>query len=463
MLAPVRKSDRVLILFLAAADLVAIPLAFLLTWWLRTEVMADTLPGFHHIFEDYLIALPAVAILWVFCWARNGLYRPMRSTTAMERIQRFIKAAAALAVSMMAASYLAKRDYSRLMLFMFTFISLPASLLLRIPARWLAGKLVPIRTVPRILIVGSGEVAARVIETLRKLPSPAPELVGVLTDDQRVQDDEFHGVEVLGRVGDIRRLAVSLKADEVFFASPTLDRSRVLDLISSVKGRDIHYRMVTDLFEIATGTTSLDDMARLPIVEIGYGKPGFLYRFLKRSIDLLASLLLLVVLAPLLGLLWLLLRITTPGSPIFRQKRVGLAGREFTLLKFRTMVPDADEYEVAPLERDDPRVTAVGRFLRRTSLDELPQLINVLRGEMSLVGPRPEMPFIVDGYNRWQLRRLDVRPGITGLWQIMGRKDLPLHENIEYDFYYIRNQSLMLDFAILLRTALIILKGRGAY
>ncbi len=463
MLAPVRKSDRVLIVSLAAADVAAIPLSFLLTWWLRTRLLAGMLPPFHHMLSDYLSALPVVAVLWVLCLSRNGLYRPMRSTSGMERIQRFLKAAAALAVSMMAASYLAKRDYSRLMLLMFTFISLPMSMLLRAPARWLAGRLVPIGSVPRVVVVGSGEVAGRVIKTLRQLPAPPPDLLGVLTDDPELQGDGFRGVEVLGRISELRRLAVSLKVDEVFFASPDLDRSRVLDLISSVKGRDIHYRMVTDLFEIATGTTSLDDMARLPIVEIGYGKPGFLYRFLKRTIDVLLSFLLLVVLAPVFGLVWLLLRLTTEGSPIFRQRRVGLAGKEFTLLKFRTMVPDADEYEVAPLERDDPRVTGVGRFLRRTSLDELPQLVNVFRGEMSLVGPRPEMPFIVEQYNRWQLRRLDVRPGITGLWQVMGRKDLPLHENIEYDFYYIRNQSLMLDFAILLRTVLIILRGRGAY
>jgi lipopolysaccharide/colanic/teichoic acid biosynthesis glycosyltransferase len=142
---------------------------------------------------------------------------------------------------------------------------------------------------------------------------------------------------------------------------------------------------------------------------------------------------------------------------------VGLHGRHFTLLKFRTMKPDSGEYEVAPVSPDDSRITGLGRFLRKTSLDELPQLFNVLSGSMSLVGPRPEMPFIVEGYSDWQRRRLDVKPGLTGLWQIMGRKDLPLHENLEYDFYYIRNQSLMLDFAILIRTFTTVFLGRGAY
>jgi lipopolysaccharide/colanic/teichoic acid biosynthesis glycosyltransferase len=127
------------------------------------------------------------------------------------------------------------------------------------------------------------------------------------------------------------------------------------------------------------------------------------------------------------------------------------------------MQADVAPYEEAPLERTDPRVTRFGRFLRKTSLDELPQLINVLRGDMSMVGPRPEMPFIVDKYEEWQRRRLDVKPGITGLWQIVGRKDLPLYLNLEYDFYYIRNQSLLLDLMILIKTIPAVLFGKGAF
>jgi lipopolysaccharide/colanic/teichoic acid biosynthesis glycosyltransferase len=127
------------------------------------------------------------------------------------------------------------------------------------------------------------------------------------------------------------------------------------------------------------------------------------------------------------------------------------------------MRTETDPYCPAPTESDDPRVTRFGRFLRRTSLDELPQLLNVLRGEMSLVGPRPEMPFIVEKYEPWQRRRLDVKPGITGLWQVIGRKNLPLHLNMEYDLYYIKNQSLLLDIEILLKTIPAVFMGRGAF
>ena len=131
--------------------------------------------------------------------------------------------------------------------------------------------------------------------------------------------------------------------------------------------------------------------------------------------------------------------------------------------KFRTMRDDSPAYATPPRSHDDPRITRVGRWLRKTSLDELPQLWNVMRGDMSLVGPRPEMPFVVESYEEWQKRRLSVKPGITGLWQILGRKDLPLHDNLQYDFYYIHNRGLLLDLYILLRTVLVVLSRKGAF
>jgi lipopolysaccharide/colanic/teichoic acid biosynthesis glycosyltransferase len=165
--------------------------------------------------------------------------------------------------------------------------------------------------------------------------------------------------------------------------------------------------------------------------------------------------------------LWILIvagiKLDSPGKALIKQKRVGKDGGIFEMYKFRTMKNDTGLYEKAPFSPDDPRITKFGKFLRKTSLDELPQLINVLKGEMSLVGPRPEMPFIVENYSNWQRKRLEVKPGLTGLWQILGRKDLPLHENIEYDFYYIKNQSLILDMVILVKTVWTVIRGKGAF
>jgi lipopolysaccharide/colanic/teichoic acid biosynthesis glycosyltransferase len=157
------------------------------------------------------------------------------------------------------------------------------------------------------------------------------------------------------------------------------------------------------------------------------------------------------------------IRRDTKGPVFFKQERVGRDGKRFLIYKYRTMHVEAPPYDYAPTAEEDPRITRFGRWLRRTSLDELPQLLNVLRGEMSMVGPRPEMPFLVDKYEPWQRRRLDVKPGITGLWQVIGRKNLPLHLNMQYDFYYIKNQSLLLDLEILFRTIPAVLKGKGAF
>jgi len=461
-LAPVRRADRVLMLLLISADILTIPFVFALTWVFRTRVLVNILPEFNHQLSLYLMAMPVVAVLWIYSFARSGLYRPVRHLGNMGELQQLMKAFVYLLIALMAASYMVRMEYSRVMLFMFVVVSIPVTAFSRSMARKIAHILAPVSEVPRILIVGTGEVATRVITALRRLPGTIPDFVGVVSINA-AESGRFEGVNIVSTLDDIVEKIEQLKTDEVFFAAPELDRSKILEIISKVKNTRIHYRLVTDLFEIALGVTDVDDLAKLPIVEIGYGQPGSLHRVTKRFMDISISILLLLLTLPLMMAIYLIELVTGKGSPIFRQKRVGLLGNEFVLLKFRTMKPESDEYEVAPISMNDKRVTRIGRFLRRTSLDELPQLFNILRGDMSLVGPRPEMPFIVREYTSWQRHRLDVKPGLTGMWQIMGRKELPLHDNLEYDYYYIRNQSLMLDFTILLRTVATIFKGRGAY
>ncbi|MCD4775806.1 MAG: sugar transferase [Candidatus Aegiribacteria sp.] len=461
-LAPVRRSDRILMILLIAADLITIPFVFMLTWVLRTDVFVNVLPGFYHHLSLYIMIMPVVAVLWVFSFARTGLYSPRRYLGNMGELQQLLKAFVFLLVALMAASYLARMEFSRVILFMFIGISIPVTVFSRFLARKVAQAIAPVREVPRILVVGTGEVAARVISALRRLPGNPPELVGVISSIAN-EDERFEGITIITSLDSIVEEIDRMNVDEVFFAAPELERSRILEIISLVKNKNIHYRLVTDLFEIALGVTDVDELAKLPIVEIGYGEPGTLHRITKRIMDISISFLLILFLFPLMAVIYFIQLISKSGSPVFSQKRVGLSGMEFTLYKFRTMKPESDEYEVAPISIDDERVTGIGKFLRRTSLDELPQLFNVFRGEMSLVGPRPEMPFIVKRYTSWQRHRLDVKPGLTGMWQIMGRKELPLHDNLEYDYYYIRNQSLMLDFTIFVKTIATIFKGRGAY
>jgi lipopolysaccharide/colanic/teichoic acid biosynthesis glycosyltransferase len=183
------------------------------------------------------------------------------------------------------------------------------------------------------------------------------------------------------------------------------------------------------------------------------------YLWIKRFFDVAISLLLLVLLLPLLLVLALLIKLDSPGPVLFRQERVGIDGRRFNIVKFRSMHIGSPRYARSPVQADDRRITHFGRFLRRSSFDELPQLLNVLRGEMSLVGPRPEMPFLVDERDPLQRERLRVTPGITGLWQLSADRAFPIHENLEHDLYYIRSRGFFLDVAILIHTAFSCMRG----
>jgi len=187
-----------------------------------------------------------------------------------------------------------------------------------------------------------------------------------------------------------------------------------------------------------------------------------IYAAAKRASDVAGSLVLLLLLLPVFALVAALIRFDSPGPAFFRQRRIGKDGKKFLLWKFRSMSTDAPRYAPSPTSNLDHRLTRIGRLIRRISIDELPQLINVLKGEMSLVGPRPEMPFIVDAYSSLERKRLTVKPGITGLWQVSPARAFPIHENLQFDLHYIHHQNLLLDGAILLRTIAAVIHGIGA-
>jgi exopolysaccharide biosynthesis polyprenyl glycosylphosphotransferase len=235
----------------------------------------------------------------------------------------------------------------------------------------------------------------------------------------------------------------------------------------------VRVRLVPDYFRLVFVQSAVEMLSDIPLIGLREPRITGLSYGVKRAFDLAVTLALLVPGTPLLLLVAALIKLDSPGPVIFKQRRVGENGRLFEMYKFRTMVADAEARRPPPrLDADgravhklpdDARVTRLGRFLRRTSVDELPQLFNVLKGQMSLVGPRPEQQFIVEGYEPWQRQRLAVPPGITGWWQVNGRGDLPMHLNTHLDLYYIRNYSLWLDIVILWKTIGAVIRRRGAY
>ncbi|MGQ9816127.1 MAG: sugar transferase, partial [Candidatus Roseilinea sp.] len=232
--------------------------------------------------------------------------------------------------------------------------------------------------------------------------------------------------------------------------------------------------LAPDVLDLAWFGPRVVDLNGIPLLRLRESPLNGPARVVKRAMDITVSALGLALGAPLMLLIALLIKLDSPGPALIRQQRVGENGRLFGMLKFRTMWATQERESggaeaqrstgaVLHKRRDDPRVTRLGRVLRRFSLDELPQLLNVLKGDMSLVGPRPELPWLVDRYETWQRRRFAVPPGMTGWWQINGRSDRPMHLHVEDDLYYIRNYSLWLDIVILLKTVPAVLSGRGAF
>jgi exopolysaccharide biosynthesis polyprenyl glycosylphosphotransferase len=262
--------------------------------------------------------------------------------------------------------------------------------------------------------------------------------------------------------------------DEVVFALPLRAHERLMQLVVDLERLPVEASVVPDYFDLAFHRTRVDELFGFPLIRLRASAIEGRTRIIKRLFDLGIAFPLLLLFAPFLPLVVLAIRIDSPGRPLFKQTRVGENCQPFGMWKFRTMVQNADQLlsqvvketpagQIIHKQPDDQRVTRVGRFLRRHSLDELPQLINVIKGEMSLVGPRPELPWLVDRYAGWQRKRFAVPPGLTGWWQISGRSDRPMHLHVEDDLYYIQNYSIWLDLRILWRTVGVVLSGKGAF
>ena len=328
--------------------------------------------------------------------------------------------------------------------------------------------------VARVIIVGAGEVGRTVMRTTVARPELGYQIVGFVDDNPRKGETDIGRFKALGALRNLPVLIEEEVVDEVIITLPWMYHRKIMSIVRECERRQVSARIVPDLFQMSLSQVDVDDLGGVPLIgvrEVGFSRWALLVR---RGVDVVGAVAMLVLGAPILGLVALAIRLDSPGPIVFRQTRVGVGGKRFEIYKFRSM-REGSEAELEQLRElneadgplfkihDDPRLTRTGRFLRRASLDELPQLWNVLRGEMSLVGPRPALPAEVSRYMEWHKRRLEVRPGMTGLWQVSGRSLLSFDEGVLLDIYYIENWSLWLDFKILLRTIPQALFGNGAY
>lgn len=320
--------------------------------------------------------------------------------------------------------------------------------------------------IQRVLIHGAGATGRRVFSVLKRSPKLGLDPVAFTDDDfsksgntvfEMAYDRRRCAPVVNGPIS--REVLERYRIDLVIIAIPSIGRDNFTRTVQEAFASNVRVSFVPSLFLSSDSLLDHQDLDGVLLASFGQSTGSRSYEVLKRLLDFAASLALLIVGAPLLILVACAITLDSPGPLLFTQKRVGKEGKQFTIYKFRTMQVNAPPYQISPSSPTDSRITRVGRYLRRTSLDEIPQLLNVLKGEMSLVGPRPEMPFIVERYSVRDRQRLQVKPGLTGLWQLSGDRAFLIHENLEYDLYYMQNRNLFMDLAILLHTTIFAMRG----
>ncbi len=470
-------------------DISLVALAFLAAYWLRSSILPWMAP---HRFplplyplRAYLPLLPLALAIWGGLLLQGRQYRSHRTMLLPEEAWNILRIGLLSSVIFTLTIYVFRLDQallesdliSRLWILLFATLSilllLTEKLAIRVSSRYVRSRGFNYRTV---LIVGTGKSAAEVITSVQRHGYWGLRILGQVTTadhcDQRPNHDGQ--LPLLGTLADIPKILEDNVVDDVVFAVTRRELDRMEDLFLMFQELGIRTQFALNLFPHTQSRVELEALDGIPMLTFSTGPSSIVQLMGKRTLDIAISCLLMLLGLPVVVMVALAIKLTSGGGRVlFAQTRCGLNGRRFTLYKFRTMVEGAEERR-AELEhlnemdgpvfklRRDPRVTFLGRFLRKFSLDELPQLWNVFRGDMSMVGPRPPIPEEVAKYQRWQRRRLAMKPGLTCLWQISGRNELDFDRWIELDLEYIDSWSPSLDFKILLKTIPVVLSGRGA-
>jgi len=481
-----KERARTLAVSIFLLDLTLVAAAFLAAYGVRDSLFPRMAPGTFptklYALGEYLPLLPLALVIWGAMLLLSGRYRSHRTVPILDEAWAILRVCFLGAAVFTLLLYAARIDerllgddrISRFWILLFAIFSciflLTEKLALRITSRWVRMHGFNYRTV---LIVGTGPTALSIADSIQSHRFWGFRILGFVANGHGVPADFPESWPVLGEVADISRIVESNVVDDVIFAVHRRELERLEDLFLSLQEQGIRTRLALDLFPHTRAQVQLEDLDGMPLLSFATAPTSHFQLLAKRALDVALSSLLLLLGLPVVVAIATAIKLSSGGNVLFRQTRCGLNGRSFTLYKFRTMVEDAEERRRELLHlnemngpvfklKSDPRVTALGRFLRRFSLDELPQFWNVLRGDMSLVGPRPPIPEEVAKYERWQRRRLAMKPGMTCLWQISGRNELDFHRWMELDLEYIDSWTPLLDLKILLKTIPAVLSGRGA-
>jgi exopolysaccharide biosynthesis polyprenyl glycosylphosphotransferase len=472
---PSGHRDWILTAVLLVSDTLTIVLAFFTSWSIRyiaeigPEIEETNYVPFS-VFAPLLVGLIPVSLL---TFAMSGLYRQRRGTEWFDDIPSVVRSTALSTMTVFAAVALLRYPATSRLTFILAWLLAATFVVAGRALVQLVATLLHRRGVgvERVLVVGGNNLGRIIMQSLAARAHLGYQVIGFVDDDRA---GDFGRFRHLGGLDDVERLAEEERIAQVIVALPAESHAAILRIVDHCRQGHVSFKLVPDLYEMSLSRVDVDTVSGIPLIGLKDVSILGWNALTKRAIDIVVSALALIVLSPILGLTALLIRLESPGPILYRHTRIGKARQPFTMYKFRSMRQDADQERTALFtednsdrrlfkDRQDPRRTRIGGFIRRWSIDELPQLWNVLIGDMSVVGPRPQIPPEVANYEDWHYKRLAVSPGLTGLWQVSGRSELTFDEMVIYDIYYIENWSLGLDFRILLRTLPAVLQGRGAF
>ncbi len=462
--------------WLAFSDLILINLALIGAYYMRYELEWFAEVGFDADLLDYALFAGVLSILLPITFKLDGVYNGRRGQSWFDQMYAIINATAKGTIVLLALTFgFRPLVYSRLLFLEAAVLIVVLTGISRLLKGWIEAWLRRRGVgVDRVLIVGGGEVGRAVIRTIVARPELGYQIVGLVDDNPDRGNTAIGRVKGLGGLEKLAEIIDSQAVDQVIVTLPWMYHRKIMGIVRECQRRRVRAHIVPDLFQMSLSQVDVDDLGGIPLIGVREVTIGRWQRAIKRAMDVLGAVVIGALGLPVLGMIALAIKLDSRGPAVFKQLRVGKQGQQFWCYKFRSMRQGAEQEQDQLLAhneadgpifkmRDDPRRTRVGRWLRRTSLDELPQLYNVLRGEMSLVGPRPPLPAEVAQYEAWQMRRLEVAPGLSGLWQVSGRSNLSFDEMCLLDIYYIENWSPLLDIKILLRTVPKVFLGDGAF
>jgi len=462
---PTLSFRRLIIVCEVIADLITINLGVTSGYWIYESLGI----GKHlsYPIRDVAVVSLIFSVVLVLMLDRAGAYRKGNSLLRVRETEQVLRVLAEAFLVVLAVSFFTNYLFSRWLL-VFCLALLPLLLFIQRSLMYLLVHTLHSRGYgnEKVLIYGAGCTGRRVYSVLKRSPKLGLDPVVIVDDDANKAGTTLFEMSyerrrsmpiVQGPLTD--EMIASYGVDLVIIAIPSIGRERFVNILNRALSGNAKVSFVPSHLLSSDSWIDYRDLDGILLASIGRPIRRLGYELSKRLSDFLLALVLTVLGSPIFLLLALVIKLDSRGAVLFRQERVGQDGKPFIMFKFRTMHTNASPYDYSPNVPSDPRITRVGKFLRRTSLDELPQLLNVLLGQMSLVGPRPEMPFIVQQYTDRERQRLETKPGITGLWQLSGDRAYLIHQNVEYDLYYLQHRNFFMDLAIMLHTSIFAMRG----